>query len=162
MNIKKYNLKKYKDERGFFLETFSKKKFKNQKKFNFVEDDISFSKKNVLRGFHGDFKTWKLITCIYGKAQIGVINFNKKDKDFKFNQYFILNSSNPCQLLIPPGFGVAYLTLSKEVIISYKQSQYYGKNRQFSIKYNSPCINFKWKTNKFILSKRDRMATHLY
>lgn len=162
MNVKKYSLKKFKDNRGFFLETFSKKNFKNQKKLNFVEDDISFSKKNVLRGFHGDFKTWKLITCIYGKAQIGVINFNKKDKNFKSNDCFILNSSDPHQLLIPPGYGVAYLTLSKEVIISYKQTHYYGKNKQFSIKYDSPCINFKWKTNKIILSKRDRMAKCLY
>ena len=74
MIIKKYKLKSFTDNRGFFLETYSKKKFKDISKLKFIEDDISFSKKNVLRGFHGDFKTWKLITCIYGNIQIGTIN----------------------------------------------------------------------------------------
>ena len=161
MIIKKYKLKSFTDNRGFFLETYSKKKFKDISKLKFIEDDISFSKKNVLRGFHGDFKTWKLITCIYGNIQIGTINNIKNDKNFKSSKSYILKSDQPSQILVPPGFGVAYLSLTKVAIVSYKQTQYYGENKQFSINYNSPCVKFKWKTKKIIVSNRDKKSPYI-
>ena len=119
-------------------------------------------KKNVLRGFHGDFKTWKLITCIFGKVQLAYINLNKLDKNYKENKCIILDSLKPKQVLIPPGFGVAYLTLSKKTIINYKQTEYYGKNKQFDIHYKSPCLNFKWRSKKIVTSRRDKNSKKLF
>ena len=66
--VLKIKLKPFKDLRGYYLETFNKNLFKRtKKKINFIQDDISVSKKNVLRGIHGDYKTWKLVSCLSGE-----------------------------------------------------------------------------------------------
>ena len=78
-NVLKIKLEPFKDHRGKYLEIFNKELFKKTKKnINFIQDDISVSKKNVLRGIHGDYKTWKLITCLYGEFVLLVINNKKK------------------------------------------------------------------------------------
>ena len=121
-------LNTFKDKRGVFCEIFNQNKYKNLITKKFIEDDVSFSKKNVLRGFHGDYLTWKVITCIYGKIQFAYINNNKNSKHYKQNKSFIFNSAKPSQIIIPPGFGVAFLVLSDFALVHYKQSNCYKKN----------------------------------
>ena len=88
-DVMKIRLKAFKDHRGKYLETFNKKLFKKtKKKIEFIQDDISISKKNVLRGIHGDFKTWKLITCLYGEFFLLLVNNKKNDKQYKKSQIF--------------------------------------------------------------------------
>jgi dTDP-4-dehydrorhamnose 3,5-epimerase len=154
-------LKSFKDKRGFFYEIFNQNKYKNSIPKKFIEDDVSFSKKDVLRGFHGDHKTWKIITCIYGKIQFAYINNKKNSKYYKENKSYIFDSTELKQIIIPPSFGVAFLVLSDFALIHYKQSNYYKKNLQFEISYNSPCLNFKWKSSKPTLSQRDLAAKPL-
>jgi dTDP-4-dehydrorhamnose 3,5-epimerase len=150
--LKIFKLYPFKDFRGKYIESFNSKKVN----IKFVQDDFSYSKKNILRGFHGDNKTWKLFTCISGKVQFGFINYNKKSKNFKKNYSFILSENSNKQILVPPKFGTAHLVLSKRAIIHYKQSTHYGKHNQFTIHYKSGCINFNWKSKKIIVSKRDK------
>jgi len=69
----------FKDFRGSYTEIYNNEIFKkSKKKIRFIQDDISISKKNVLRGIHGDKRTWKLISCLYGKFYFIVVNNNKK------------------------------------------------------------------------------------
>tara|TARA_B110000114_G_C14884215_1_gene313999 strand:+ start:119 stop:613 length:495 start_codon:yes stop_codon:yes gene_type:complete len=156
MILQELKTKPFFDFRGKYVESFNLKKVKKKFKINFVQDDFSYSKKNVLRGFHGDNFTWKLFTCVYGKIQIAVINFDENSKNYKKNKSIILSEDNNTQILVPPKHGVAHLILSDRAILHYKQSTYYKDHEQFTISHNSPCLNFKWKSKKFIVSKRDK------
>lgn len=153
--VKIIKIKPFKDFRGKFIETFNKKNYQKIFGVNLVQDDFSYSKKNILRGFHGDKKTWKLIVCVHGKIQLAIINFNEKDKNFLKNFSIILNDKDNVQILVPPNHGVAHLVLSKDAILHYKQSTYYKKFKQFTINYQSKIFKFKWLSKKIITSERD-------
>jgi len=155
-NITIIKTKIFKDHRGAFIESFNEKKYLKLLGIKFIQDDFSYSKKNVLRGFHGDNGTWKLYSCIYGIAQFAFINNNKKSKNYKKNITRILNADDNIQILVPPKFGTAHLILSTQAIIHYKQSSYYGQFKQFTINYKSPYLNINWQSKKIILSKRDK------
>jgi len=152
----------FKDFRGQFVETYNKELYKkNGINVEFVQDDISFSKKNVLRGIHGDNKTRKLVSCLYGKLYSVIVNCDKNCKDFGKWQSFVLSDVNKQQILIPPKYGCAYLVLSKEAIFNYKQSTYYDPKRQFSYKWNDSRFNIKWPIKNPILSERDRLGRYV-
>lgn len=149
----------FQDFRGQFVETYNKKIYQQKGiKVEFVQDDISTSKKNVLRGIHGDQETWKLLSCLHGKLYFVVINCDKKSKDFGKWQNFILSDENRQQILVPPKHGNAYLVLSKQAIFSYKQSTYYNPKGQFTYKWDDPIFKIKWPIKKPILSERDKMG----
>lgn len=152
----------FKDFRGEFVETYNKELYKkNGINVNFVQDDISSSRKNVLRGIHGDNKTWKLLSCLCGKLYFVVVNCDEKSKDFGKWQSFILANKDKQQILVPPKHGNAYLVLSKKAVFSYKQSAYYNPKGQFTYKWNDPRFNIKWPIKKPILSKRDRLGRYV-
>ena len=148
----------FKDNRGIYGEIYSKKKyFEAGIKINFVEQDFSFSKKNVLRGLHGDPKTWKLISCLYGKLYLVVLNYDQKSSYFGQWQAFILSPENRLQILIPPMHANGHLILSDRAMFHYNQSEYYtdGSN-QFSVQWNDRRFNIHWPIKNPILSERDR------
>ncbi len=147
----------FKDFRGEFIETYNKELYRKKGiNIKFIQDDIAISKKNVLRGIHGDNLTWKLISCLYGKLYQVVVNCDENSKDFGKWQSFILSNKNRSQLLIPPKHGNAYLVLSDKAVFSYKQSTYYNRKTQFSYKWNDPRFNISWLIKNPILSKRDK------
>jgi len=146
----------FKDYRGEYIETYNEKLYKkNVVNIKFVEDDISISKKNVLRGIHGDNKTWKLISCLHGKFYLVVVNCDTRSRDFGRWQSFVLSDKNRIQVLVPPKYGNAHLVLSNKAIFHYKQSEYYNPKKQFTYKWNDPQFKIIWPIKKPILSKRD-------
>ena len=147
----------YKDFRGSYTEIYNRNIFfKNSKKIKFIQDDISISKKNVLRGVHGDKKTWKLISCLYGKFYLVVVNNDKRSKDFKKWTSFILDDKKKYMVLVPPKFGNGHYVLSKKAIFYYKQNTLYDRGSQFTINWKDPKFNFKWPCKRPITSKRDK------
>ena len=156
MVLQPITIKPFHDFRGKYVESFNLKKIKKKYKIDFFQDDFSYSKRNVLRGFHGDSHTWKMFTCIFGKIQFAIINYDKNSKKFKKNESIILSENSNTQILVPPKHGVAHLILSKRAILHYKQTTYYKQYKQFTISYKSPCLKFKWKSKKLILSERDK------
>ena len=70
----------FKDNRGRYIQSFSSKDYKKILNHKFVEDDFSLNKKNVFKGLHGDRKTWKLVSCIYGKCEAVIVNNDKTIK----------------------------------------------------------------------------------
>ncbi|MDP1852700.1 MAG: dTDP-4-dehydrorhamnose 3,5-epimerase family protein [Candidatus Omnitrophota bacterium] len=146
----------FKDFRGEYVETYNEGLYqKHGINIKFIQDDISISKHNVLRGIHGDFVTWKLISCFYGEIFFVVVNCDPKSKDFGKWQSFTLSDKNRLQVLIPPGYGNAYYVLSDKVIFSYKQSTYYNPEKQFSYKWDDPRFNILWSSTNPICSQRD-------
>ena len=146
----------FKDKRGVYLESFNLKNYKKKFKVNFVEDDFSINKKNVFKGIHGDHKTWKLISCVYGKCAAYIVDCRKNSKNFGKWEKFILSGEDYYQILIPPSFGNSFVVLSDVAVYHYKQSKYYeGMNKQFTYKWNDPRIKLKLNKKKIITSERD-------
>lgn len=146
----------FEDFRGEYIETYNKNNyFKKNIKIDFIQDDISISKKNVLRGIHGDQKTWKLISCLFGSFYLVVINNNPSSDQYKKHISFTLSDRNKKQILVPPKFGNGHLVVSDEAIFHYKQSTDYNREGQFTIKWNDPEYNIWWPINRPILSIRD-------
>ena len=152
----------FEDHRGTYEELYNKRDYtkaiKNEigQEVEFLEDDIAVSSRHVLRGFHGDDRTWKLVTCLRGRFYIVVLNYNKDSENFGQWQSMVLSSENKKQVLVPPNHGHAYVVMSDNAIFHYKQSCIYeGIDRQFTIKYNDPRFNVWWPIKNPILSDRD-------
>jgi dTDP-4-dehydrorhamnose 3,5-epimerase len=153
---------KFYDFRGCYLESYNKKEYKEMFNISFIEDNFSLNKKGVFKGIHGDYKTWKLVSCVHGKCESIIVNCNKNSKDFGKYEKFILNSKNYFQLLVPPGFGNSFLVLSDQAVYHYKQSSYYrGEGNQFTYNYKDPFFNIKLSKKKIIISQRDKNAKFL-
>ncbi|MBT7899650.1 MAG: dTDP-4-dehydrorhamnose 3,5-epimerase [Candidatus Marinimicrobia bacterium] len=125
----------------------------------FKHDKFSQSKKNVLRGIHGDEKSWKLVTCVYGDIFQVVVDCRKESSTYKKSESFSIDGENLVSILIPLGFGNAYCVKSEKAVYHYKlayKGEYIDADEQFSYKWNDPLFNIKWPTETPILSDRDR------
>jgi dTDP-4-dehydrorhamnose 3,5-epimerase len=146
----------YEDFRGSYVETYNGDLYK---KFgvnvDFIQDDISRSRKNVLRGIHGDQSTWKLVSCLYGAFYLVVINNDKQSSEYRKWTSFTLSDQNKEQILIPPKFGNGHLVLTDEAIFHYKQNSNYDRQSQFTLKWNNPDLNLWWPISNPIISIRD-------
>jgi dTDP-4-dehydrorhamnose 3,5-epimerase len=147
----------FKDKRGKLWTSWKKNK---KILLNFKHDKFSISKKNVLRGLHYDQKTWKLISCVYGKFFFAVVNCKKSSKDYLRVFSTILSDKENVQILVPPGYANGHLCLSDNCVFHYKLS-YSGKysdvKNQKVLKWNDPRIKIDWpKKQKLITSKRDK------
>ena len=149
-------LDSFEDHRGYYIETYNEELYKkNGINVNFIQDDISVSSKNVLRGIHGDQQTWKLISCLEGKFYLVVINNDNNSNQYMRWESFILSEQNRIQILVPPKFGNGHFVMSKRAIFHYKQNTYYNPKGQFTICWDDPKYDIKWPTKNPILSKRD-------
>ena len=165
-----FNLLIHNDNRGRFVETWNEKDYEKYlpEGIKFIQDDYSSSWQRVLRGLHGDDKTWKLIQCIYGS-----INFVMLDIDTKKAIEIILSDTTPEQILVPPNCAIGHLCLSTKCVFYYKQTTIYGEATQFTVKWNDPIVTsqVKWKEhllmpqwNEYmqpILSDRDKNGPFL-
>lgn len=150
----------FKDFRGEYIETYNEKQYKKQGiNIKFVQDDISVSKKNVLRGIHGDFRTWKLISCLKGKIYAVIVNCDENLEDFGEWESFELSDKNRYQVLVPPKFGTSHLVLTEKAVFHYKQSTYYNPRvlKQFTYRFDDPRFNIWWPVKNPIISKRNNI-----
>lgn len=151
----------FKDKRGILWTTWKKGFFK---KIKFNHDKFSLSKKNTLRGLHCDFKSWKMITSVYGKFLFVVVDMRKNSKNYLKHKKWILDHKKPMLILVPPYFANAHLCLSKVCLFHYKWSykgKYIDANKQKSYRWDDPKIKIKWPIKKPILSNRDKTAKKL-
>lgn len=150
----------YKDTRGHLWTTYEKNEFLSRGldiKFN--HDKFSTSRKNVLRGIHGDHKSWKLITCVYGEIYFVIVDNRTESKTYKQWRWTILDDKSRDMVLLPPGVGNGFLVLSDESVFSYKwayQGDYPDVDDQFTIKWNDSEIGIIWPIDNPILQWRDR------
>lgn len=155
-NIKIFKSSNFKDNRGLIWTSWEKKKIN----LNFKHDKFSLSKKNVFRGLHYDHKTWKLISCTYGKIFFVVVNCNKNSKNYLKHKSWILDGVKNVQILVPPMYANGHLCLSDVCLFHYKLSyrgKYVDVDKQKILKWDDPKINIKWPfKKKFILSNRDK------
>tara|TARA_R110000737_G_scaffold334701_1_gene353102 strand:+ start:58 stop:552 length:495 start_codon:yes stop_codon:yes gene_type:complete len=151
-----YTNSKFFENRGNIYSIYKAKDFD----VDFAQDKISKSYQGVIRGFHADKNTWKLITCIQGKVKFITYDFRTDEK----NQYILDGDSGASvSVLIPPDILNAHQCLSPVCIFHYKWSEYYeGTNNQRAVHYNDPDINPNWDEEfGLIVSERDQVAGSL-
>lgn len=154
----------FKDERGFFFESFNQKIFNDAlgSEITFVQDNHSKSKKGVLRGLHYQkppFSQGKLIRVIYGEIFDIALDIRKDSSTFGQWVSETLSAKNKKQLWIPEGFAHGFLVLSEEAEIAYKTTQFYSKEHEKQIKYNDQKLNIRWpKMTQYYLSDSDHNA----
>lgn len=145
----------FEDFRGELFTLF--KQEENNLIFN--HDKVSISKQHVLRGLHGDAKSWKLISCLAGEVYLVVVDNRPESPNYLKWDSIILTAKNRKQILIPPMFANGHLILSSEATFFYKWS-YPGKypdvNEQFTLKWDDPNLGIYWPIQNPILSKRDK------
>jgi len=149
------------DIRGTIFTTYNKESYQKiiPERLDFIHDKFAESKKNVLRGLHGDSKTWKLISCISGEIFQVVVDNRPNSKTYLKWDSWVLNDKNKLQILVPPGFLNGYYVKSKEAIFHYKLAytgEYFDVNNQTVVKWNDPRIGINWPCTNPILQERDK------
>ena len=127
----------------------------------FNHDKVAISRQHVLRGLHGDNKSWKLITCLSGEIYLIIVDFRPDSVNYLKWDSIVLTSKNKKSVLVPPMFANGHLVLSNEATFFYKWS-YPGKypdvKDQFSLNWKDPAINIHWPIDNPILSDRDKYS----
>lgn len=154
----------FKDERGFFLETWQKEKYKDIGiKEDFVQDNWSRSSKGVLRGLHYQKQNpqGKLVSVRRGKIFDVAVDIRKESPTF--GQWYgeELSEKNHLQMYLPPGFAHGFSVLSEIADFSYKCTAYYQPMDEGIIKYNDPMLNIDWNVENPIISVKDSNAKTL-
>jgi dTDP-4-dehydrorhamnose 3,5-epimerase len=150
----------HRDERGFFLESYNKRDLAEQGiALDFVQDNHSASVKGVLRGIHfQDLRApmAKLVRCSAGRILDVVVDLRAGSSSFGRWYGAELSADNARQLLVPVGFGHAFLTLSDIAEVQYKCSGYYTPSAEGVLRWDDDDLAITWPTKDPIVSARDR------
>ena len=159
-DIKIYTPTIYKDDRGFFFESFNQQNFLDK---IFVQDNHSCSAKNTLRGLHYQLNRpqGKLIRVVSGSILDVAVDIRRSSPTFKQWIAVKLSSINCKQLWIPPGFAHGFLALEHNTEVLYKTTEYWFKEHDRSIKWNDPDLNIQWGESSVNLSEKDNKAPSL-
>lgn len=151
----------FKDNRGYFLESFHEGKLKQAGiEHNFLQDNFSQSAKNVLRGLHYQnppFAQGKLVKVISGAVFDIAVDIRPKSPTFGKNFSIQLNQDEHIMLWIPEGFAHGFVSLEDNTIFYYKCTNIYNRQYEAGIRYNDPDLNINWGVSNPILSEKDKL-----
>jgi dTDP-4-dehydrorhamnose 3,5-epimerase len=155
----------FEDDRGFFYESFNETKYKEilGAEIQFVQDNISVSKKNVLRGLHFQkppFAQGKLVTVLRGSVMDVAVDLRKESKTYGQYQLVELSENNKLQFWIPAGFAHGFCSLEDDTIFSYKCSNYYSHQHEETIMWNDSDLAIDWKIINPIVSDKDKIGKY--
>lgn len=140
--------KTYRDERGLFYESWQSDRYKKLGiQETFVQDNVSISYKNVLRGMHYQKGQGQLVSVIQGKVFDVVVDI--RPESLTYLKYFSIELSAEClkQLYMSPGFAHGFYVVSDYVVMNYKCTQYYKKDAEGGLLWNDPTIGIQWPCN---------------
>lgn len=151
----------FSDERGSFLSPYVQKDLEDQLgiKFNWVQDNQSYSKRGVIRGIH--FQEYphaqtKFVRCSYGLVKDVVVDLRRDSPTYGKHESFYLSHKNGYCVYIPKGCGHGFSTLSKEAIFCYKVDAYWNKQSENGIVYNDKTLSIDWEVSEEIVSDKDK------
>ena len=153
----------FEDDRGLFYESFNERKYNEifGSEINFVQDNISLSKKNVLRGLHFQkppFAQGKLVTVLKGSVLDVAVDLRKNSVTYGKYEIVELSDKNKLQFWIPPGFAHGFCALEDDTIFSYKCSNYYSPEHEETIMWNDTELSIDWKIINPIVSEKDKIG----
>jgi len=146
------------DERGFFMETYSYRDFeKSNMPHKFIQDNHSKSRKDVLRGLHfqKSHPQGKLVRVVSGRLYDAIVDLRKDSPTFKKWIGVELSEHNKRMLYVPEGFAHGTLSLTDDVELLYKCTDYYHPEDEGGILWNDPDIGIEWPVQNPILSSKD-------
>jgi dTDP-4-dehydrorhamnose 3,5-epimerase len=164
-DVKIIEPKVFGDDRGFFLESFSAERYKQEVGISlpFVQDNHSRSVKDVLRGLHFQ-KTkpqGKLVRVVRGKVLDVAVDIDPLSPTYKQYEAVILSEENHKQFWLPPGYAHGFVVLSDFADFEYKCTEYYDPSDEGCVAWNDPEINIEWRINTPSLSSKDALAPTL-
>jgi len=161
--------KVFSDDRGYFLESFKSSEFLlNHIPNYFVQDNLSFSKQNVIRGMHLQKKPkeqGKLVSVIKGRVLDVAVDLREESPTFTKWIAVELNDKQHAMLYIPEGFAHGFLALTVEVYLVYKCTKEYDPKYDSGIRWDDPDIGIEWPINEPVVSEKDKNLPyfkHLY
>jgi len=155
--------KVFNDDRGCFFEAFSEKIYSSIcGNLTFVQDNISRSVRNTVRGLHyqvGGFAQGKLCEVLHGTVLDVAVDIRFGSPTFGQHFAIELSDANHTQLWIPPGFAHGFSVLSQEAVFHYKCTAYYSKAHERAIRFNDQQLQIDWRVTSPIVSQKDVAAT---
>ena len=155
--------KYHEDIRGSFGESFRLDKFEKfiKRKANFCQENMSHSKKGVIRGLHYQkdlYSQSKLVSVIKGNVLDIIVDIRKGSPDFGKHICIELDEKKSQQIYIPRGFAHGYITLSEKSVFHYKVDNYYKKSSEGNIAFDDPKLKINWRLPKseWIISRKDQ------
>jgi len=148
----------FSDERGFFLETWNAARYEDiGVPGAFVQDNVSFSKKGILRGLHFQHpqSQGKLIQVLSGEVLDVAVDIRAGSPTFGQWVGEVLSETNHRQMYVPPGFAHGYCVTSQTALFSYKCTDFYNPATENGIIWNDPDIGIDWPIAEQILSPKD-------
>jgi len=154
------------DERGFFLESYSRREFARDtgQQVEFVQDNQSLSVRNVLRGLHYQVRQpqGKLVMPVAGEIFDVAVDLRRGSPTFSKWVSAILSAGTHRALWIPPGFAHGFLVLSEQALVHYKASDYYAPGHERTVLWNDPELAIPWPLEgEPIVSDKDRRGSPL-
>ena len=147
------------DQRGFFMETFQAERYKQAgMELDFVQDNLSRSRKGVLRGLHYqlNFPQGKLVSVARGEVFDVAVDIRQGSPTFGQWHGSILSEENHRQFYVPPGFAHGFCVLSDIVDFQYKCTGYYHPEDEIGIIWNDQTIGIDWPIEAPLLSDKDK------
>lgn len=154
----------FSDQRGCFFETWSRRRYQEMGLTeDFVQDNVSFSQRGVLRGLHfqNPQAQGKLIQVLQGAVFDVAVDIRVGSPTFGDWVSVELSEQNHRQLYIPAGFAHGFAVVSETVIFSYKCTDYYSHSAENGVLWNDPDIGISWPIREPILSAKDAAYTRL-
>jgi dTDP-4-dehydrorhamnose 3,5-epimerase len=152
------------DARGSFFESYSLERYTAAGiSMQFVQDNVSFSTRNVLRGLHFQHPhaQAKLVEVLHGEVFDVVVDVRRASPTFGRWLGTTLSSANKRQLFVPRGFAHGFAVTSSEAVFAYKCTEYYRPASERVIRWNDPALAIEWPSAEVIASDRDRVAPAL-
>jgi dTDP-4-dehydrorhamnose 3,5-epimerase len=154
----------YRDERGHFMEVWRRDRYRELGiEERFVQDNVSFSWKGVLRGLHFQHPEaqGKLVTCLHGEVYDVIVDIRENSATYGEWLGCRLSLASGRQLYIPPGFAHGFVVTSDSASFLYKCTRFYNPAGQFSLRWNDPAIGVEWPVKDPVISDKDREAPFL-
>lgn len=154
----------HRDARGHFLETFHADRYAQAGiPGPFVQDNLSFSQRGVLRGLHYQWPRpqGKLVYVLQGQVFDVAVDIRRDSPTFGRWVGVTLSAENHHQLWIPPGFAHGFCVTGETALVTYKCTDYYRPENEHAIRWDDPDIGIKWPIDAPTVSNKDAAAGSL-
>jgi dTDP-4-dehydrorhamnose 3,5-epimerase len=156
--------KAFGDARGFFMETWNLRRYREVGiPLDFVQDNVSFSRRGTLRGLHFQNPTsqGKLLHVLQGEVFDVAVDIRRSSETFGKWHGLVLSAENKRQFYIPPGFAHGFVVLSETALFQYKCTDFYTPAHEATLQWNDPDVAIKWPVESPLLSDKDLKGLRL-
>lgn len=152
---------RFQDDRGYFMESFQVNRYAEIISHPFVQDNVSLSKKGVLRGLHlqnPPKAQGKLVQVLRGAVMDVAVDLRKQSPTFGKHICVELSQANGLQFYIPPGFAHGFQALEDDTIFTYKCTDYYANDKEITIRWDDPQLGIDWPISPALISPKDELG----